>query len=132
MTPLIFAMAAASLGLASATQDAPGGVLLGVWGGDRLVATFAADGAKIRQDCAEGGIPAPVRLDPERRFEVAGVYEPSRPGPQMESPNGPPAATFSGRIVGSTLRLTIHPAAGAPERSYVLERDQRPRLVRCY
>jgi hypothetical protein len=133
MIRLALVAAAASVGLAPPAQDAPGEILLGVWGGDRVVAVFSVDGAKIQQDCAEGSIPTPVRLDRARRFEIAGVYAASRPGPEREDETGPPPATYSGQLVRSTtLRLTIHPAAGAQDRSYVLERGAKPKLVRCY
>jgi hypothetical protein len=127
MAPLIIAVALTGQSASAAPQD----VITGVWGGDRLVAEFSAQGARIQQDCAEGAIPAPVHVDGGGRFAVAGVYEVERPGPQMEGRASLPAS-FSGEIVGATMRLTIRQVGGAAARTYVLQRDARVKLIRCY
>jgi hypothetical protein len=131
MSPLILALLLAGSGAGAPVDAAPESVLTGRWGGDRLVAEFSLSGARIEQDCAEGVIPAPVRTDASGRFVADGSYQTMRPGPHREGDEAP-SATYSGEIAGATMRLTIRPAAGGPARSYILQRDVRVKLVRCY
>ncbi len=105
--------------------------LQGVWAGDQTIVTFTAKGARIEQGCADGTISVPVRLDRHRRFSATGTYDAQKPGPQLETDEGPPPAIFSGKIVGQTLRLTIRPLGGA-EHTYTLQQDAKMKLLRCY
>ena len=105
--------------------------LQGVWAGDQTVASFTPKGAKIEQGCADGRIAIPVRLDRRHRFSVTGTYDAQKPGPQMESDEGPPPAIFSGEVAGQTLRLTIQPS-GATKHTYTLRRGAQMKLLRCY
>ena len=105
--------------------------LQGVWSGDRMVATFTPTGAAVEQDCAQGSISGPVRLDRRHHFMAKGVYTVNKPGPQLESDEGAPPATYSGQVTGHTLRLSVH-ALGAPDHSYTLVKDAHVKLIRCY
>lgn len=107
--------------------------LTGVWGGDRMLATFTDAGAQLQADCAEGMIAGAVRADPAGRFSSAGTFLVFHGGPQLvEEDARPPAARFNGQVHGETLVLTIRGSAGAAPQTFTLVRGIRPKLVRCY
>ncbi len=120
------AVAILSPGLADAAPP-----LAGVWGGDQAILTLTQDGGTLTAGCAQGRLNGPVSLDAHSRFTAAGVLDataqagPQRADlrPQTES------AQFTGAVEGETLRLTVRSDAG--ERTYVLTRGARPKIIRC-
>jgi hypothetical protein len=126
--------AIALLALPGCAAAQPPAALSGVWGGDRLKATFTETGATLQADCADGMIAGPVRTDGAGRFSAAGAYEVRHGGPQRVEEDARPAANarFEGQIRGETLKLTIRGADGAPAQTFTLVRGARPKLVRCY
>jgi hypothetical protein len=110
------------------------GALTGVWGGDRLVATFTEAGATLQADCADGVIAGPVHTDSSGRFSAAGAYQVLHGGPQLveEDAHASAGVRFEGRLRGDTLILTIRASMDAAPQTFTLVRGARPKLVRCY
>jgi hypothetical protein len=112
------------------------GALTGVWGGDRLVATFTEAGATLQADCADGAIAGPVHTDSSGRFSAAGAYHVLHGGPQLVEEDAhvpaPAGVRFEGRLRGDTLVLTIRASVDAAPQTFTLVRGVRPKLVRCY
>jgi hypothetical protein len=63
------------LALACTSATGPANVLPpGIWGGDQANLIVTADSARVEFVCASGWLDAPVALDSNGRFEVAGQY----------------------------------------------------------
>ena len=107
--------------------------LVGVWGGDQTILTLTATGGEVQSGCAEGKILAPLRLDRKGRFAAKGTFQVFKVGPQLENDQGPvmPAATYTGRLDGGRLSLTIQAADQAAPMTYNLKSGARPKLLRC-
>lgn len=117
-------------GLALSPGLAWGAPVIGVWGGDQVELDLTADGGVLKSGCAEGRLAGPLTPDLGGRFRVAGTFETYMPGPQRdEEARADAAATYSGRIDGQTLSLTVTTAKG--RQTHVLTQGRRPRLVRC-
>ena len=104
--------------------------LTGVWGGERTIVTFTANGAQVQQECAEGSFAGPLRLNAAGKFKAKGVFQTFSGGPQ-QADESIPAAVFSGHIKGNTMTLTIQPHGGSPTQSLTLRQGFRPKLIRC-
>lgn len=105
--------------------------LTGEWGGDRTRLTLTADGAVLRQDCAEASF-GPVAPDAGGRFSAAGRFAAAGPGPQAgDAPASGVPARFDGHVAGDTLHLTILPQGGAPQRLTLIA-GRQVKLIRCY
>lgn len=104
--------------------------LTGVWGGERTVVTFTANGAQVQQDCAEGSFTGPLRLNAAGKFRAKGVFQTFSGGPQ-QADEAIPTAVFSGHVKGKTMTLTIQPKVGSPAQSLTLREGVRPKLIRC-
>lgn len=105
--------------------------LLGTWGGDQMVLTVTADGARVATDCGAGGFTGAPQLDAHGRFVAPGSFESFRPGPQRaDAGSASPGATFAGEVAGETMVLTVRPD-GEAERRYTLTQGRRIKLIRC-
>lgn len=87
-----------------ATPAAPISDITGTWGGENagLIATDSS--AHVHIGCTLGETRGPIRPDAEGRFEVAGTYNVDA-YPVDRGITHP--ARFSGRIVGSSMTLTV-------------------------
>jgi hypothetical protein len=125
-------LAAALLAMPHVTTATPPGALAGTFGGDRVNATFTANGARLDFDCAVAEIDGAVLPDGDGRFVARGRYLADHPGP-IAGDVAPQAvaAVFEGRIAGDTLRLELKVSGEPAPRLLTLVRGQRVKLVRC-
>jgi hypothetical protein len=80
----------------------------GDWGGEHVSLQVTAKGGTLEFDCAHGTIGGELVLDASGRFDVPGVYAEERGGPVHEdAPASGLAVRYSGRVKGSTMRLTV-------------------------
>ena len=106
--------------------------LTGTFGGDRVNATFTANGARLDFDCAVAEIDGAVLPDGDGRFVVRGRYLADHAGPIAGDAAPQAVATvFEGRIAGDTLRLELKVTGEPAPRVLMLVRGQRVKLVRC-
>jgi hypothetical protein len=89
--------------LASCVSDpTPAQVPVGDWGGTNADLVVTESGATAQFKCgASGQIPLPLRLDASGRFTASGTYDPRL------VQGGPRPATYTGRVSGSQLELTV-------------------------
>jgi len=92
-------------GCTASTASHPGDELSeGTWGGDRAGAVVQAAGVHVHVNCTKGDFPAPIALDEDGRFSVAGSYV-LRAYPVEVGPSLP--AQFAGVVIGKRLTMTI-------------------------
>ncbi len=105
--------------------------LRGEWGGEHIGLTITDAGSSLEFDCASGTIPGPFAVDAEGHFNLSGTYTPGTGGPEPITP--PPAqdATYSGRVSGQSMTLTVDIAGNLPGFSYELRQSREPQLLRC-
>jgi len=124
---------ASSLCAQAQTNSSALGAAGSVWGGDHVKLEVTAEGATLEFDCASGTLSKPLTADAQGNFKLQGTFTRERPGPVMrDSPNTAAAATYSGTITGSTMRLNI--TAGSQNDSmgdYVLVRGQPGKVFKC-
>ena len=124
---------ASSLCAQAQTNSSALGAAGSVWGGDHVKLEVTAEGATLEFDCASGTLSKPLTADAGGNFKIKGTFTRERPGPVMrDSPNTAAAATYSGTITGSTMRLNI--TAGSQNDSmgdYVLGRGQPGKVFKC-
>lgn len=123
------AAAAALAGLlVTAAAPAP---LTGVWGGPDTILTLTAEGGRIEHGCGAGTL-GPLRPDASGKVRAEGRLEDYAGGPQRaDTAPVTRAASFAGRVEGTTLHLTVTPAGGEPT-AYTLVEGRRAKLIRCY
>lgn len=113
------------------TATAPA-ALTGTYGGDRVNATFTANGARLDFDCAVAEIDGAVLPDGEGRFVARGRYLADHAGPIAgDAARHAVATVFEGRIAGDTLRLELKVSGETNPRLLTLVRGQPVKLVRC-
>jgi len=113
------------------TATAPA-ALTGTYGGDRVNATFTANGARLDFDCAVAEIDGAVLPDGEGRFVARGRYLADHSGPIAgDAAPRAAAAVFEGRIAGDTLRLELKVNGETAPQVLTLVRGMRVKLVRC-
>ena len=116
----------------TATAPTAPTALTGTFGGDRVNATFTANGARLDFDCAVAEIDGAVLPDGEGRFMARGRYLADHAGPIAGDAAPQAVATlFEGRIAGDTLRLELKVTGEPAPRVLTLVRGQRVKLVRC-
>lgn len=106
--------------------------LSGLYGGDRVNATFTDRGARLDFDCAAAEIDGAVRSGPDGSIRASGRYLADHPGPiegDLAAHSVP--AQFSGRLVGDELHLEITVEGHAAAQTVTLVRGRRVKLVRC-
>jgi hypothetical protein len=112
-------------------------VPLGAWGGTSIALTVEESGAKVELDCAHGRIEGRLVLDADGRFVLPGTVARERPGPVRMGPDGKVEeekgvpVTYSGRLDGDVLRLTIRYEKGTESRPLEARLGQQPRLHKC-
>jgi hypothetical protein len=102
------AIVVAATSACAGAATGPSRARTGLWGGERVLLSVAADGTHLEFDCAHGELPAASTLDHDSRFDAAGVYVREHGGPirQSEMPDSHPA-NYSGLVTSQTLTLTI-------------------------
>lgn len=105
--------------------------LRGTWGGEHVSLTITDVGSSLEFDCASGAIPGPFTVDAQGRFSLSGTYTPGTGGPEPIDP--PPAqdATYSGRVSGQDMTLTVDVEGDLPGFSYELRQGEPPQLLLC-
>ena len=105
--------------------------LRGEWGGEHVSLTITEAGSSLLFDCASGTIPGPFTVDAGGRFDLRGTYTPGTGGPEPIDP--PPAqdATYSGRVSGRNMTLTVDVDGHLPGFTYELRQGQEPQLFLC-
>ena len=106
-------------------------VVTGDWSGPHVALALTAVGGSVEYDCAHGGLAAPVSIDRDGYFELAGVHVRERGGPVRidERPDSVPAR-YSGRVVGTRMTLRVY--AGLDTLGpYELWRDAGRQLFKC-
>lgn len=125
-------LVAALLALPPVTTATESGALTGIYGGDRVNATFTANGARLEFDCAFAKIDGAVLPDGDGRFVARGRYLADHAGPiEGDTATRAVAAVFEGRIAGDTLRIELKVTGEDSTRVLTLVRGQRVKLVRC-
>src|SRR5437764_579461 len=73
----------------------------GTWGGKHVSLTIDAGGATLEFDCAHGSLSAPLSLDANGHFDIAGTYV-AEGGVMSQEPPPDRPARYSGTIAGQT------------------------------
>lgn len=104
--------------------------LTGLWGAPGNILTVSENGAVLQQDCATGRF-GPTKLNKSGAFRLRGSWEDHQPGPQAADAAPPMlSATYSGRLAGDILSLTIS-RAGHPVQKIDLLKGKRTKIIRC-
>ena len=106
----------------------PATIAQGVWGGEQVVLEVGPEQALLRLGCAEGVFAAPVALDADGRFAVAGSYSAEGGGPSA-SAHRHISARFEGQVAGSSLTLTVR--RGDAAETYRLSHGLEAKVIRC-
>ena len=105
--------------------------LRGGWGGEHIGLTITDSGSSFLFDCASGTIPGPFTLDAQGHFNLRGTYTPGAGGPEPIDPPPAQAATYSGRVSGRSMTLTVDVEGHLPGFTYALRQDEPPQLFLC-
>ena len=108
----------------------PTAVPLGSWGGEHVALDVTSTGARVEFDCAHGTLTQPLTLDSNGQFGVAGTFtREGGPTPGIE-PAVP--ATYSGRLQGTILRLTVTlSGSNQPLDTFTLAQGRTPTITKC-
>ena len=97
--PSIFALLACSAATSTPITD-----VVGTWGGDNAGMIVTGTDIHVHIGCTLGDAVGPIRPDANGRFEASGTYNVDA-YPVDRGITHP--ATFSGRIIGQTMTLTV-------------------------
>jgi hypothetical protein len=103
-----------------------------VWGGEHIQLHLTKAGGALEFDCASGTLAKPLTVDSQGKFRASGTYTRETPGPTMRDGNPAASATYSGSIVGGTMRL--HIVAGTNKEvvgDFVLIRGESGHVMKC-
>ena len=118
---------AAACGNSSDLPAAPDPIT-GMWGGDRVRLTLAANGGQLDFDCAHGTITSALAPRDDGSFTVPGFYQVE--GGAARDPIERQPTTFSGRITGNSMTISFT-VNNQPLGPYTLTRDRETILRRC-
>jgi hypothetical protein len=125
-------LAATLLAMSPVTTATAPEALTGTFGGDRVNATFTANGARLEFDCAVAEIDGAVLPGSDGRFVARGRYLADHPGPIAgDVARRAVAAVFEGWLAGDTLRLELKVTGEPATQVLTLVRGKRVKLVRC-
>jgi hypothetical protein len=105
--------------------------LRGEWGGEHVSLTITDAGSSLLFDCAVGTIPGPFTVDAQGRFDLSGTFTPGTGGPEPITPRPAQGATYSGRVSGQSMSLTVAIDGDLPAFSYELKQGEPPQLFLC-
>jgi hypothetical protein len=113
------------------TGPAAGPLLTGEWRAPEVMLSLDRSGGTTEYGCAHGGLSAPVILDADGRFDVAGIHVREHGGPihEDEVVDSLPAL-YTGELVGGELTLLVR----LPEETigpFVLRRDAMTLVAKC-
>jgi hypothetical protein len=114
------------------SENASAVIANGTWGGEHVVFHASGSGATVQFDCAHGAISAPLALDAEGRFSLAGDFVKEHGGPiRVGEVENHESARYSGRVDGR--RMTLSVALGRDETlgPFTLALGSAGRVVRC-
>jgi hypothetical protein len=103
-----------------------------VWGGGHIRLHLTKAGGALEFDCANGTLAKPLTVDSQGKFRVSGTYTRETPGPTMRDGYPSANATYSGSIVGGTMRL--HVVAGTDKEvvgDFELIRGESGHVMKC-
>jgi hypothetical protein len=127
---LLMACAACGAGDAVSPDGVTARVPEGTWGGEGIALDVKDTTAAVEFDCAHGTLSGPLRLDSQHRFSVAGEFTRERGGPVRRDELPPAAATYTGRLDGDTLTLTVG-VEGKEIGPYRLTKGRQPNIHKC-
>ena len=115
------------------TTASPAGAAGTTWGGEHIRLQITTDGAIVEFDCASGTITKPVQVDAQGQFRLTGMFTREQPGPvRKDKTSTTMAATYSGDIVGDTMRLNIKTGSQSEAvGDYALTRGSTGHVVKC-
>ena len=127
---ILLAAAAASAPVADKPANAQ--LLTGNWAGDGFAIGANADRATVQSGCSHGRSSAPIALDKTGGFTARGYYNPPHSGYRLEdiAPRDRPA-TFTGKLSGKTLLLTVMVKGDGKAVSHTLVRDAHIKFPDC-
>lgn len=104
----------------------------GAWGGTHINMHVGEQSVTIEFDCAQGEISGPLQTDGEGKFQLRGTFTRERGGPVRadETRKGEPA-TYSGKITGNKMTLTMKLADSDEAETFTLEKDKEGELFKC-
>ncbi len=103
-----------------------------VWGGDHIQLKLTKAGGTVEFDCATGTLTKPLTVNEKGIFHASGTYTRETPGPTMRDGNPAASATYSGSIVGGTMRLHIVAETNKEVvGDFVLIRGECGRVMKC-
>ncbi len=105
--------------------------LRGVWGGTHIGLTITDEGSSLEFDCAAGTIPGTFEVDVRGYFNLYGTYTPGSGGPDTGETPPPLRTTYSGRVSGQNMSLTVDPEDEIPSTTYELQQGREPGIFRC-
>ena len=117
--------------LTAVTPGSPDAVPPGNYGGEHVIMEISKNGATFEFDCAHGETHAPLALDKQGNFQVAGTFTAEHGGPVRENEvRSPTPATYSGHVDAENLRLTVK-VKDQQVGTFNLVRDAHPLLRKC-
>lgn len=119
-------------------QSSPAGpakaVPNGVWGGEHIRMDVNDSGADIEFDCARGIISRRLALDAQGRFKLQGTYKAETAAPAADdggAAGSGVAATYTGVLNGSSLRLEVSIDGQDTPRTFDLLQGDQGHLAKC-
>ena len=108
LTRLLFIYATLCRTLYSQTTASPAGAAGTTCGGEHIRVQITTAGVIVEFDCASGTITKPVKVDAQGQFRLIAMFTREQPRPvRKDESSTTTAATYSGDIVGDTMRLGI-------------------------
>jgi len=106
----------------------------GVWGGEHIRMEVTDSGADIEFDCARGSITQHLALDAQGHFKLRGTYKAGTPAPAAADGNSDGsgvAATYTGVLSGSSMRLEVLIDGQDTPKAFDLVQGDQGRLAKC-